>query len=262
MTEELEKNHTPGVTTEEPALPKNYPGSGLNKNPARMMKIEEVVEWDMEFGVKIGPVGYDHRLTCPYCRKRMLLVSHEGSRHQKFIRILYQCENCGAHTVVQYHAPNQKVELPELSLGEKIIIEKPTPVPNTAQEAPPTQKDSRSNDRNRKNRSQAQQVQQQTLKNSPSSPIPENRNITKPIQQPQPDLRKKRPQDAVVVPPAPMAKQTIVKLPGEQIRKLAPNSANPIPSHQPPAQQPEKKSNAYFRSRKKNNPNHPRKTDN
>ena len=263
VTEELEKNRTSSETTEEPALPKNYPGSGLNKNPARMMKIEEVVEWDMEFGVKIGPVGYDHRLTCPYCRKRMLLVSHEGSRHQKFIRILYQCENCGAHTVVQYHAPNQKVELPELSLGEKIIIEKPTPVPNTAPEGTP-QKDARNNERNRKNRSQPQQIQQQQqpLKNNPPSPVSENRSQSKPMQPPQQDLRKKRPQDSVVLSPAPLAKQPLVKLPGEQIKKLAPNSANPMPSHQPPAQQPEKKSNAYFRSRKKNNPNHPRKTDN
>lgn len=63
----------------------------------------------------------------------------------------------------------------------------------------------------------------------------------------QPDLRKKRPQDAVAYS-APMAKQPIVKLPGEQIRKLAPNSTNPIPSHQPPAQQPEKKSNVAQRS--------------
>lgn len=255
--EEFEKNKLNEVAQEEPAAPTTYPGSGLHKNPARMMKIEEVVEWDMDFGVKMGPVGFDHRLTCPYCRKRMLLVSHEGSRHQKFIRIVYECENCAAHTVVQFSAPNQKLDLPELSLGEKIIIETPTPVPNLSQENP-GMPEARINDRNRKNRPQ--------LENRPQ---PGNRNNTAPVENQnrqdkpdtrntrnrnprnnQPDARKSRTPEQVLVKPGQIMKQPIAKLPGEQIKKTS--QSNAAPSPQP--QQPEKRSNAYFRSRRKPNP--------
>ena len=263
--EEFEKNkissETPsaipgptGLVQEEFPIPKTYPGSGLHKNPARMMKIEEVVEWDMEFGVKIGPVGYDHSLACPYCRKRMLLVSHEGSRHQRNIRILYRCEGCSAHTVVQFHAPNQKVELPELSLGEKIIIEKPTPVPNQPQDLS-TSTEKRSPDRNRKNRTQVSAaVNNAPAENPNRQERPDNRNNrNRNNKSNQPDLRKSRPQETIQVKPAQLPKQPIAKLPGEQIKKLGQPNTAPVFTPQSPGPVIEKKSNAYFRSRRKTN---------
>jgi len=242
-----------GLVQDESPMPKTYPGSGLHKNPARMMKIEEVVEWDMEFGVKIGPVGYDHSLACPYCRKRMLLVSHEGSRHQRNIRILYRCENCSAHTMVQFYAPNQKVELPELSLGEKIIIEKPTPVPNQPQDLS-TSTEKRSPDRNRKNRNQpsapvvAVPTENPNRQERPNDRNNRNRNN----KNSQPDLRKNRLPEPIPVKPPQISRQPIAKLPGEQIKKLSPTNTMPVSNPQPPVT--EKKSNAYFRSRRKTNP--------
>lgn len=249
--EEFEKNKLTDVAQEESAAPTTYPGSGLHKNPARMMKIEEVVEWDMDFGVKMGPVGFDHRLACPYCRKRMLLVSHEGSRHQKFIRVVYECENCAAHTVVQFSAPNQKFDLPELNLGEKIIIETPTPVPNLSQENP-AMPEPRNNDRNRKNRPQpGNRTNPPPTENPNRQDKPDNRNSrNRNTRNNQPDTRRNRTPEQVPVKLGQIAKQPIAKLPGEQIKKTS--QANSAPTPQP--QQAEKRSNAYFRSRRKPNP--------
>ncbi|MCE5196072.1 MAG: hypothetical protein LLG09_02945 [Negativicutes bacterium] len=270
----------------EETLPKVYPGSGLNKSPARMMKIEEVVQWDMEFGVKVGPIGYDHNLTCPYCHRRMLLVSHEGSRYQKAIRILYQCEGCGAHTVVQFLTPAQKVDLPEMNLGEKIQIEKPTPVPNLAaadrgerSTADRGAKDNR--DSGRKNRpehdSETNQIERaerqaerpRTEKQSrPHERVQYNERSERPAgnrsesvaraavtEHPSQNLNRsknrqeeRRPAGERPQPPAGKSRPLVTKLPGEQIKKLASETSKAAPI--PAASLPEKRSNAYFRSRK------------
>lgn len=296
---------TPAVVTgkeaAEDSLPKTYPGSGLNKNPARMMKIEEVVEWDMEFGVKVGPIGYDHSLACPYCHRRMLLISHEGSRYQKAIRILYQCEGCGAHTVVQFLTPSQKIDLPEMNLGEKILIEKPTPVPNLPSASPSSErsgneraaadrpsKDIRENrDAGRRNRperdsetNQIERAEHQADKSRtekqihPRERIQHNERAERPAgnrnepvarvetgeHQPQnPNRQKSRQEDRRPAgerpqqlqqpqQPAVKNKPVVTKLPGEQIKKLVSESAKAAPA--PVSNQPEKRSNAYFRSRK------------
>ena len=113
----------------ETAVSSTYPGSGENRNPTRVLKIEEIVQWDMDFGVTVGPAGYDHRLRCPYCGRRMLLAFHEGGRERSGIRIAYICEGCGAHTLTSFTPPGHKVEIPEVTFGERIVISKPTPVP-------------------------------------------------------------------------------------------------------------------------------------
>ena len=258
----------PAPTTlvkDDSVLPNTYPGSGLYKSPARMMKIEEVVEWDMEYGVKFGPVGYDHRLTCPYCRRRMLLVSHEGSRHHKTIRILYQCESCSAHTVVQFHGPNQDVELPELNLGEKIVIENPAPLPRPRTEEPrpvrqprasgssnrrQTQRnDGRSNQRN-------EQAQKTQTRNQKTRNRPAQRKARPKTNQ---NLQTRKTPTKPVVTTTP-GKHPAVRLPGETIKKLQKKSDNRSDNRgdnkssiKKPAAE---KSNAYFRSRRrpKNNP--------
>ncbi len=287
----------------EETLPKVYPGSGLNKNPARMMKIEEVVQWDMEFGVKVGPIGYDHSLACPYCHRRMLLVSHEGSRYQKAIRILYQCEGCGAHTVVQFLTPTQKVDLPEMNLGEKIQIEKPTPVPNLPAAAMGSErstadrgsKDSR--DTSRRNRSERdsesnqiekaerqadrpraekqihprERIQHNERSERPagnrSEPVvrsevterpPQNQNRPKNRQDERRPVNE-RPQPQPQQPPVNKNRPMVTKLPGEQIKKLTTETSKAVPVSA--ASNPEKRSNAYFRSRKTSPSNKPEKPD-
>ncbi|HZW50082.1 MAG TPA: hypothetical protein VFF80_08150 [Bacillota bacterium] len=298
-----------GKESTEDTLPKVYPGSGLNKNPARMMKIEEIVEWDMEFGVKVGPIGYDHSLSCPYCHRRMLLVSHEGSRYQKAIRILYQCEACGAHTVVQFLTPSQKIDLPEMNLGEKIQIEKPTPVPNLPSSSSGSDrssneraavnhsiKDIRENrDTGRRNRpervsetNQIERAERQADKPriekqiQPRERIQRNErnerpagNRSEPVarveasehQQQNPNRQKNRQEDRRPVSerplqsqqPAVKSKPVVTKLPGEQIKKLAPEITKVVPT--PASSQPDKRSNAYFRSRKTSPYNKPQKPE-
>ncbi|MCL2548495.1 MAG: hypothetical protein FWE76_04935 [Symbiobacteriaceae bacterium] len=127
MTDE-EKILPEAETTEEDVSP-TYGGSGENRNPSRMLKIEELVQWDMEFGVTIGPAGYDHRLRCPYCGKRMLLNFHEGGREMSGIRIAYVCESCGAHTLISFTPPGHRFEVPEISFGERLVVAQPAPVP-------------------------------------------------------------------------------------------------------------------------------------
>ena len=124
-----------------------YSGSGENRNPSRVLKIEEIVEWDMQFGVVIGPAGFDHRLRCPYCGKRLLLLSSEGARDRTGMRIVYRCENCAAHHISTFQPPGQKLELAEAEYGERLIVETPTPVPNTPAEVLP-ERPSRQNTRN------------------------------------------------------------------------------------------------------------------
>ena len=123
-----------------------YSGSGENRNPSRILKIEEIVEWDMQFGVVIGPAGFDHRLRCPYCGKRLLLLSSEGARDRTGMRIVYRCENCAAHHVSTFQPPGQKLELAEAEYGERVIVETPTPIPNTPAE-PTTERSQRQNSR-------------------------------------------------------------------------------------------------------------------
>jgi len=94
-----------------------------------MLKIDELVQWDMEFGVTIGPAGYDHRLRCPYCGKRMLLSFHEGGRDRSGIRIAYACESCGSHSLISFTPPGHRFDVPEASFGERMVVAKPMPVP-------------------------------------------------------------------------------------------------------------------------------------
>ena len=110
-------------------LPDRYVGSGENRNPIRMMKIEEIVKWDMNFGVTVGPAGYDHRLRCPYCGKKLVLLFHEGGRDRTGIRVCYRCESCNAHSLVSFTPPGHKFTMPEVEFGERVVIEKPTPIP-------------------------------------------------------------------------------------------------------------------------------------
>lgn len=240
----------PAPTTlvrDDSVLPSSYPGSGLNKSPARMMKIEEVVEWDMEFGVKFGPVGYDHRLVCPYCRKRMLLVSHEGSRHQKAIRIVYQCENCGAHTVVQFQKPNEDLNLPELHLGEKIMIENPSPLPQGDREKEEANKSAKGNRNNQKQEKPAKAKEVETLKAKKDT----KQGSLASSQRTQNNSRNRSQniQDTESIKAAQIPKHPVVRLPGETIKKMQPNT--PKNKNQPTKAAPEKRSNAYFRSRRK-----------
>ena len=116
-------------------LPTTYDSPGENRYPSRMLKIEELVEWDMQFGVTVGPIGFDHRLRCPYCDRRLLLSFHEGGRDRSGIRIAYTCESCGAHSVVSFTPPGHKLELPPVTYGERLVIAQPTPVPPDPKEA-------------------------------------------------------------------------------------------------------------------------------
>jgi len=100
------------------------------------MKIEEIVQWDMEFGVTIGPAGFDHRLRCPYCSKRLMLMNHEGGRELSGIRITYICEGCGAHSMVTFIPPGHRLEMPEVTFGERIVVERAKPVPQAPAAAP------------------------------------------------------------------------------------------------------------------------------